>query len=169
MKLSSRSLLPKQIIEALDNWAIYRIWLDILMSKPKRSGFFLTLRMLPYGLYFHGILKDWGRGGGGLKKTSEWKEGWINLWGYFNQNCKVYWVVTTNFFQQEHITLRLQQGEKLQLVGFRGRGVRNTTVRSNRRLYQWRTPSFKGRPRSQHPLPRPASGCRAYTRRIRSR
>lgn len=30
--------------------------MDILMLNPKGSGFFLNLRMFPYGIYFHGIL-----------------------------------------------------------------------------------------------------------------
>ena len=157
MKLSSGSLLPKQIIEALDNWAIYRIWMDILMLNPKGSGFFLNLRMLPYGIYFHGILC--------LRKPLSERRIWINLWGYFKQNCKVYRVVTMNFFQQEHISLQLQQGEKLQWPGFRGRGVGTITVRSNRRLYQLADPRLQRAPS----LPTPVTAARVWVPRLHSK
>jgi len=97
MKLSSGSLLPKQITEALDNWAIYRIWMDILMLNPKGSGFFLNLRMFPYGIYFHGILclrkplSERRVGlicGATLNKIAKFTEWWLRT--FSNRNTSAY-------------------------------------------------------------------------------
>ena len=74
-------------------------------------------------------------------------------------------MVTTKFFQQKHISLQLQQGEKLQLVGFRGRGVRNTTVRSNRRLYQLADPKLQRAPS----LPTPITAASVWVPRLHAK
>lgn len=161
MKLSSGSLLPKQITEALDNWAIYRIWMDILMLNPKGSGFFLNLRMFPYGIYFHGILclrkplSERRVGlicGATLNKIAKFTEWWLRT--FSNRNTSAY-----NYNKAKNYSGQVSG------VALSERSPWDPTGAST----SWRTPGFKGRPRSQHPLPRPESGCPAYTRRIRSR
>ena len=161
MKLSSGSLLPKQITEALDNWAIYRIWMDILMLNPKGSGFFLNLRMFPYGIYFHGILclrkplSERRVGlicGATLNKIAKFTEWWLRT--FSNRNTSAY-----NYNKAKNYSGHVSG------VALSERSPWDPTGAST----SWRTPGFKGRPRSQHPLPRPESGCPAYTRRIRSR
>ena len=161
MKLSSGSLLPKQITEALDNWAIYRIWMDILMLNPKGSGFFLNLRMFPYGIYFHGILclrkplSERRVGlicGATLNKIAKFTEWWLRT--FSKRNTSAY-----NYNKAKNYSGQVSG------VALSERSPWDPTGAST----SWRTPGFKGRPRSQHPLPRPESGCPAYTRRIRSR
>lgn len=159
MKLSSWSLLPKQIIEALDNWAIYR--LDILMLKRKRSGFSLNLRTFPYGIYFHGIpclrkpLSERRVGlicGATLNKIAKFTEWWLRT--FSNRNTPAY-----NYNKAKNYSGQVSGVAVLERSPWDPTGASTS----------WWIPGFKGRPRSQHPLPRPASGSRAYTRRIRSR